>query len=174
MVGATIWITGLSGSGKTTLANEVHRRLTDRGRRSYVLDGDVLRTGLNGDLGFSHADRTENVRRTGEVARMFNDAGIVAIVPLISPYRADRNRVRALHEQLGHAFFEVFLSAPLAVCEERDPKGLYAKVRAGELAHFTGVDDPYEPPLSPDLSIRPGNSVSEDAASVVALVRSVR
>jgi adenylyl-sulfate kinase len=164
MVGATIWITGLSGSGKTTLANEVHRRLTDRGRRSYVLDGDVLRTGLNGDLGFSHADRTENVRRTGEVARMFNDAGIVAIVPLISPYRADRNRVRALH----------FLSAPLAVCEERDPKGLYAKVRAGELAHFTGVDDPYEPPLSPDLSIRPGNSVSEDAASVVALVRSVR
>ncbi len=168
---ATIWITGLSGSGKSTLAFELCRRLAERGEMSYVLDGDVLRTGLNNDLGFSHADRTENVRRTGEVACMFNDAGVIAVVPLISPYRTDRDRVRELHQRRGKAFIEVYLAAPLDVCEQRDPKGLYAKARAGELRHFTGVDDPYEPPLSPELVIEPGNPVAADAAQVLGLVR---
>jgi bifunctional enzyme CysN/CysC len=170
MNGATLWITGLSGSGKTTLANEVHWQLSHAGRASYVLDGDQLRTGLNHDLGFSRDGRAENVRRVGEVARLFNDAGLVAVVPLISPYAVDRDLVRRRHADTGCRFFEVYLSAPLAVCEGRDPKGLYARARAGELERFTGIDDPYEPPARPDLTIEPGGSVSDDAARLITLL----
>jgi adenylyl-sulfate kinase len=165
--GATVWFTGLSGSGKSTIASLVGAELTRRGVLTYVLDGDNLRHGLNGDLGFSADDRTENVRRVAEVARLFADAGVVALVPLISPYRAGREHARALHEAAGLAFLEVFVDAPLDVCEARDPKGLYAKARAGEITGFTGVDDPYEPPLSPELVIAAGDTEAKDAAELV-------
>jgi len=165
--GATVWFTGLSGSGKSTIAALVEAELTRRGVLAYMLDGDNLRHGLNGDLGFSAEGRTENVRRVAEVARLFADAGIVALVPLISPYRAGRDHARALHEAAGLEFVEVFVDAPLDVCEARDPKGLYAKARAGELPGFTGVDDPYEPPLSPELVIAAGDTEAKDAAALV-------
>jgi bifunctional enzyme CysN/CysC len=155
--GMTLWFTGLSGSGKSTVAVEVERRLVAAGRPSYLLDGDNLRHGLNADLGFAAADRSENVRRVGEVARLFADAGVVSVVSLVSPYRADRDRVRAIHEEAGLRFIEVFVDTPLDVCEARDPKGLYAKARAGEIAEFTGIDDPYEPPGDPELVLRPGH-----------------
>ncbi|MFN8035353.1 MAG: adenylyl-sulfate kinase [Acidimicrobiia bacterium] len=153
--GATVWFTGLSGSGKSTVAVEVERLLLAAGRPTYLLDGDNLRHGLNADLGFSEADRHENVRRAGEVARLFADAGVVALVPLISPYREGRDRVRAAHAAAGLPFVEVFVDTPLAECERRDPKGLYARARRGELAGFTGIDDPYEPPEAPELVLRP-------------------
>ena len=146
--GLTVWLTGLSGSGKSTVAVEVERKLVDAGRPAYLLDGDNLRHGLNADLGFSPADRAENVRRVGEVARLFADAGMVAVVSLVSPYRADRDRVRAAHQAGGLRFVEVFVDTPLEVCEARDPKGMYAKARAGEITGFTGVDDPYEAPAA--------------------------
>jgi bifunctional enzyme CysN/CysC len=152
--GLTIWLTGLSASGKSTVAVEIERRLVAAGRPAYLLDGDNLRHGLNEDLGFSAADRAENVRRVGEVARLFADAGVVAVVSLISPYRVDRDLVRAKHEELGLSFYEVFVDTPLETCEARDPKGMYAKARAGEITGFTGVDDPYEAPDSPDLVLR--------------------
>jgi bifunctional enzyme CysN/CysC len=167
----TVWITGLSGSGKTTLATELVRRLERGGVRACLLDGDELRTGLNADLGFSREDRGENVRRVGEVALLFAHSGAVVVVPLISPYRDDRDRVRARHEAAGIPFVEVHLDIPLAVCEARDPKGLYAKVRAGEITHFTGVDDPYEAPLQPELRVAPGANVVDDAGAVLALLR---
>ena len=141
--GATVWFTGLSGSGKSTLADAVAGSPAwPTGRAAYVLDGDNVRHGLNADLGFSAADRAENVRRVGEVARLMADAGLVALVPVISPYRADRDRVRAAHEAAGLRFVEVFVDTPLELCERRDPKGLYAKARAGELTGMTGIDDP--------------------------------
>ncbi|WP_158890493.1 adenylyl-sulfate kinase [Amycolatopsis anabasis] len=155
--GLTIWLTGLSASGKSTVAVELERRLVAAGRPAYLLDGDNLRHGLNADLGFSAADRAENVRRVGEVARLFADAGVVAVVSLISPYRADRDRVRAAHERAGLSFVEVFVDTPIELCEQRDPKGMYAKARAGEITGFTGVDDPYEAPERPDLVLRPEN-----------------
>jgi bifunctional enzyme CysN/CysC len=161
-----VWFTGLSGSGKSTIANAVAERLLDIGRPAYVLDGDNLRHGLNADLGFSAADRAENVRRVGEVARLMADAGLVVLVPVISPYRADRDRVRAAHEAAGLRFAEVFVDTPLELCEQRDPKGLYAKARAGEVTGMTGIDDPYEPPLTPDLVLTP----SDLAAQVDAVV----
>jgi bifunctional enzyme CysN/CysC len=164
--GATVWFTGLSGSGKSTIASAVAVELTARGVLSYLLDGDNLRHGLNGDLGFSPEARAENIRRVGEVARLFADAGVVALVPVISPYRKGRELARALHEAAGLTFLEVFVDTPLAVCEARDPKGLYAKARAGELTGFTGVDDPYEPPETPDLVLR-DLGVDEAAAIVV-------
>lgn len=151
--GATVWLTGLSGSGKSTIAAAVAAALTDRGVLAYTLDGDNLRHGLNGDLGFSAADRAENVRRIAQVARLCADAGLVVLVPVISPYRAGRDRARALHDASGLVFVEVFVDAPLAVCETRDPKGLYRRARAGELAGMTGVDDPYEAPEHPDLVV---------------------
>jgi bifunctional enzyme CysN/CysC len=156
-VGATVWLTGLSGSGKSTVAHEAERLLVSQGRPAYVLDGDNLRHGLNGDLGFSAGDRAENVRRVGHVARLLADAGVVALVPLISPYRADRDLVRAMHDEAGLAFVEVHLDTPIEVCERRDPKGLYAKARAGEITGFTGVDDPYEAPAAPELVLRPAD-----------------
>ncbi len=144
--GGTVWLTGLSGSGKSTVAAEVEHKLVASGRPAYLLDGDNLRHGLNADLGFSAADREENVRRVGEVARLFADAGLVAVVSLVSPYRAHRDQVRGLHEAAGLRFVEVFVDTPLEVCESRDPKGMYARARAGEITGFTGVDDPYEAP----------------------------
>jgi bifunctional enzyme CysN/CysC len=155
--GLTVWFTGLSGSGKSTVAVEVERRLVAAGRPAYLLDGDNLRHGLNADLGFSATDRAENVRRVGEVAKLFADAGVVAVVSLVSPYRSDRDRVRAAHDEAGLDFIEVFVDTPLDVCEERDPKGLYAKARAGQISGFTGIDDPYEVPPSPELVLRPGH-----------------
>jgi bifunctional enzyme CysN/CysC len=153
--GATVWFTGLSGSGKSTVAAACERLLVESGRPAYVLDGDNVRHGLNGDLGFGPDDRAENVRRVGHVARLFADAGLVALVPLISPYRADRDLVRALHDDAGLPFVEVFVDTPIELCEARDPKGLYAKARAGEITGFTGVDDPYEAPAAPELVLTP-------------------
>jgi bifunctional enzyme CysN/CysC len=161
--GATVWFTGLSGSGKSTVAAEVERSLAAAGRPAYLLDGDNLRHGVNADLGFAGHDRKESVRRAGEVAKLFADAGLIAVVSLISPYREDRDQVRRIHEDAGLRFVEVFVDTPLEVCAERDPKGLYAKARAGEITGFTGVDDPYEPPRTPDVILRPddGNPVSQ-------------
>ena len=170
--GATVWLTGLSGSGKSTVAAACERALVDAGRPAYVLDGDNLRHGLNADLGFSAADRAENVRRVGHVARLFADAGVVALVPLISPYRADRDLVRALHAEAGAPFVEVFVDTPIELCEQRDPKGLYAKARAGEITGFTGVDDPYEPPEAPELVLTPADGDAHAmAARLLALLR---
>lgn len=147
----TLWLTGLSAAGKSTLAFALERHLIDSGRACYVLDGDNVRHGLNRNLGFSEADRSENIRRVAEVARLMNDAGLIVISALISPTVADRDVARGI---IGaRDFREVFVSTPLVVCESRDPKGLYGRARSGELAHFTGVSAPYEPPESPDLVI---------------------
>jgi bifunctional enzyme CysN/CysC len=165
--GATVWLTGLSGSGKSTIAYAVEEQLVADGRAAYVLDGDNLRHGVNSDLGFSKEDRTENIRRVGEIARLMADAGLVVLVPVISPYQADRAQVRRKHEEIGLRFVEVFVDTPLEVCEERDPKGLYARARAGEITGMTGIDDPYETPVEPDLCID-GSAVSVvDAAGLV-------
>ncbi len=165
--GAIIWLTGLSGSGKSTVAVEVESALLSSGRPAYVLDGDNIRHGLNGDLGFTAADRDENVRRVAEVARLMADAGVVALVPLVSPYRAARANARALGVSAGVRFLEVFVDTPIEVCEKRDPKGLYAKARAGEISGFTGVDDPYEAPAQPDLRLTPEDG---DPAAMAELV----
>jgi bifunctional enzyme CysN/CysC len=167
--GATVWLTGLSGSGKSTIANAVAEQLLERGRAAYVLDGDNLRHGLNADLGFSPADRAENVRRVGEVSRLLADAGLVALAPVISPYRADRERVRHAHQEVGLPFVEVYVDTPLELCERRDPKGLYRKARAGELAGMTGIDDPYEPPLTAEVVLTPGDLATQAAIVVQAL-----
>ena len=166
-VGATVWFTGLSGSGKSTIAVAVQQLLVERGQSAYLLDGDNLRMGLNGDLGFSAADRTENIRRVGEVARLFADAGTVALVPVISPYRADRDLVRAIHQGAGLAFHEVFVDTPIELCEERDPKGLYKLARAGEIEGFTGIDDPYETPHMPDLVVATETTSVADASRMI-------
>jgi bifunctional enzyme CysN/CysC len=170
--GLTVWFTGLSGSGKSSVADAVAEELLSAGRLAYVLDGDNVRHGLNADLGFSAADRSENVRRIGEVARLMADAGLVVLVPVISPYRADRARVRALHLAAGLDFIEVFVDTPLELCEERDPKGLYAKARAGQLTGMTGIDDPYEAPDAPDLRVGPAD-LGEQVAAVVAMITPV-
>jgi bifunctional enzyme CysN/CysC len=168
--GTTVWLTGLPASGKSSVAVELERMLVAAGRPAYLLDGDNQRHGLNADLGFSAGDRAENVRRVGEVARLFADAGVIAIVSLISPYRTDRERVRDAHRAAGLPFVEVFVDTPLAVCEARDPKGMYARARAGEITRFTGVDDPYEPPADPDLVLRPDAEPSVQAAAVLSLL----
>lgn len=160
--GATVWLTGLSGSGKSTIAVELERRLIAAGRPAYLLDGDNIRHGLNGDLGFSADDRDENVRRVAHVARLFADAGVVAVVPLISPYRAARQLARDLHEAADLPFHEVFVDTPLEVCEERDPKGLYARARAGEITGMTGIDDPYEAPEKPVRRYTPADGSPAD------------
>ncbi|MET0567002.1 MAG: adenylyl-sulfate kinase [Acidimicrobiia bacterium] len=151
--GITVWMTGLSGSGKSTLAYLAEEMLVASGRAAYVLDGDNLRHGLNRDLGFAPEDRAENVRRVGEVARLMADAGLVVVVPVISPFAADRKMVREAHQQAGLGFIEVFVDAPLELCEERDPKGLYARARAGEISNMTGIDSRYEPPEAPELRL---------------------
>jgi adenylylsulfate kinase len=151
--GATLWFTGLSGSGKSTIAFTLEHALVQRGRLAYVLDGDNIRHGLNKNLGFSAADREENIRRIGEVAKLFADCGIVAMTSFISPYRNDRDLVRSLHQEAKLPFVEVYLATPIATCEARDPKGLYKKARAGQLKNFTGIDDPYEEPLAPEVTL---------------------
>ena len=165
----TVWFTGLPGSGKSTLARAVESELATEGVLAYVLDGDNLRFGLNSDLGFSPADRAENIRRAGEVSALLRDAGAVVLAAFISPYRSDRDRVRGLHPD--GAFVEVFVNAPLEVCEQRDPKGLYAKARSGAVAAVTGVDAPYEPPEAAELRIDTAElDVDRAAAQVVSEV----
>src|SRR5205085_9172841 len=149
----TLWFTGLTGSGKSTTAFTLEHALVQAGRLAYVLDGDNIRHGLNKNLGFSAADREENIRRIGEVAKLFADAGLITMTSFISPYRKDRDLVRELHKAGNLPFIEVHVSTPIATCEQRDPKGLYKKARAGELPGFTGIDDPYEEPLNPELTI---------------------
>ena len=169
--GCVVWFTGLSGSGKSTVARRVERQLLEAGVRAYVLDGDNLRHGLNGDLGFSAADRTENIRRVGEVARLMLDAGMVVLSAFVSPYAADRARVRSRVPE--GAFVEVFVDTPLAVCETRDPKGLYKKARAGVIANFTGISAPYEAPVDPEVHLETdGKSIDACATFVVEGIQS--
>jgi bifunctional enzyme CysN/CysC len=167
--GATIWMTGLSGSGKSTIATAIEHTLVSAGRSAFMLDGDNLRHGLNADLGFSEADRNENVRRVGEVAKILAEAGNVAIASLVSPYRAERDRVRKIHEDAGIPFYEVFVDTSLEECERRDPKGLYAKARAGEIKDLTGVSSPYEEPQSPELTT--SADLEEAVRQVLALLK---
>jgi adenylyl-sulfate kinase len=168
--GATLWMTGLPGSGKSTVAAGVEAQLLGQGRSTYVLDGDNLRHGLNGDLGFSAADRAENVRRTAEVSALLADAGVVVLVALVSPYRADRDAARAVHEARALPFLEIHVATSLEECERRDPKGLYARARAGEITGLTGVDDPYEPPEAAAVVVGAGESVEEAVARVLAVL----
>jgi len=165
--GVTIWLTGLSGSGKSTVAVAAEKMLHDKGKATYILDGDNIRMGLNSNLGFSPEDRTENIRRIGEVAKLFTDAGIIVFTSFISPYRGDRDQVR---EIMGEDdFVECYVSTDLETCEGRDVKGLYKKARAGEIPEFTGISAPYEEPLSPELVIdTAGQSVDESAAELIA------
>lgn len=149
--GCIIWLTGLSGAGKSTIAVKLEKTLFDLGRHTYILDGDNIRQGLCSDLGFSHDSRTENIRRIGEAARLFADAGIICIAAFISPYRADRDLARRIAPR--GKFLEVYVNAPLAICEQRDPKGLYARARSGELKNFTGISAPYESPLKPEIKL---------------------
>jgi adenylylsulfate kinase len=166
---ATVWLTGLSGSGKSTLCRRVEKILIERGVLAYVLDGDNVRMGLNADLGFSARDREENIRRVGEVAKLMTDAGLVVLTAFISPFRADRARVRALLPE--GAFLEVYVATPLEECERRDVKGLYARARRGEIPDFTGVSAPYEPPETPDLIVgRDGGTPERDAARIVTML----
>ena len=166
--GATLWFTGLSGSGKSTVATAVEQRLVMSGRAAYRLDGDNLRTGINADLGFSKDERLENCRRVAEVARLFADAGLVAIVAIISPYAESRELARRIHAEAGLAFVEVFMATPAEECAVRDPKGLYAQASAGTIGSFTGIDDPYEVPHHPDLAIEPSVSVVDATDLVLA------
>ena len=165
--GVTVWLTGLSGSGKSTIAVAAEKALTERGCHAYVLDGDNIRHGLNKNLGFSPDDRTENIRRIGEVAKLFTDAGVIVFTSFISPYRADRDAVRALMEKGD--FLEVLVDASVETCEGRDVKGLYKKARAGEIPEFTGISAPYEAPAAPELSLDTNaQSVAESVAELVA------
>ncbi|HEY1379565.1 MAG TPA: adenylyl-sulfate kinase, partial [Gemmataceae bacterium] len=161
--GVTLWFTGLSGSGKSTIAFTLEHALVQQGRLAYVLDGDNIRHGLNKNLGFSAADREENIRRIGEVAKLFADAGLVVMTSFISPYRKDRDAVRALHDAAGVPFIEVHVATPIETCETRDPKGLYKKARAGQLKNFTGIDDPYEPPVRPELTLDATSTSPQEA-----------
>lgn len=162
-----LWFTGLSGSGKSTIAGALEQMLFARGNHVYLLDGDNVRHGLNKDLGFTDEDRVENIRRIGEVAKLFADSGLIVSTAFISPFRADRDMVRGLVDD--GEFIEVFVDADLATCESRDPKGLYKKARAGEIPHFTGIDSPYEAPESPELVVKSGDhSVQECAEQIVA------
>ena len=151
--GATLWFTGLSGSGKSTIAVALESALMAQSKLSYRLDGDNIRLGINKNLGFSAADRAENIRRIGEIAKLFNEAGVITLASFISPYRADRDQVRRIHQEMGLAFVEIFVDCDLASAEKRDPKGLYKKARAGEIKNFTGLDDPYEAPVNAEIHL---------------------
>jgi adenylylsulfate kinase len=161
----TLWFTGLSGSGKSTLAHAVENALYARGCRTYVLDGDNIRHGLNKNLGFSPEDREENIRRIGEVSHLFADAGVITLTAFISPYRADRDKARAIAQE--GRFVEVYVKCDLAVCEERDPKGLYKKARAGEIPEFTGISAPYEEPENAELVVDTSNATLEQSTDEV-------
>lgn len=163
--GVILWFTGLSGSGKSTLAHAVEAQLFERGHRTFVLDGDNVRHGLCADLGFSDSDRQENIRRIGEVAKLFTDAGVITLAAFVSPFRADRDRVRALVAE--GEYIEVYCQASLDVCEQRDVKGLYAKARAGQIPEFTGISSPYEAPEAAELQIDTGSRSLEDCVAQV-------
>jgi adenylylsulfate kinase len=169
--GVTLWFTGLSGSGKSTIAFTLEHALVERGHLAYVLDGDNVRHGLNKNLGFSASDREENIRRIGEVARLFADTGVIALTSFISPYRKDRDQARKIHQDSGLPFIEIMVEVPIDVCESRDPKGLYVKARAalaaGKGIGFTGIDDPYEAPLAPELVLRNDQMTPQQAAAEV-------
>ncbi len=169
-LGMILWLTGLSGAGKTTIATELERQLFEAGRHTYLLDGDILRRGLCKDLGFSAEDRRENIRRVGEVSALFADAGCIAIAAFISPMREDRDAVRSL--VAPGRFVEVYVDAPLSVCEQRDVKGLYAKARANEIKNFTGISAPYEAPAAAEIELRTDKlSVPESVAKVLEYLR---
>lgn len=160
-----LWFTGLSGSGKSTVANAVEKKLLELGKHSYLLDGDNVRHGLNKDLGFSDEDRVENIRRIGEVAKLFVDSGSIVLTAFISPFISDRQQVREL---LTHGqFLEVFIDTPIEVCKQRDPKGLYKKARAGEIKNFTGIDSAYEAPVTPEIHIKTANASIEECADLI-------
>jgi len=163
--GCVVWLTGLSAAGKSTIATELERELFSQGKHAFVLDGDNMRHGLCSDLGFSPEDRKENIRRIGEVSKLFAEAGFVCITAFISPYRSDRDLARQIAPE--GKFVEVFLNAPVEVCEQRDPKGLYARARAGEIKDFTGVSAPYEPPLNPDLELRTDKMTLPECVAVI-------
>lgn len=165
--GATLWFTGLSGSGKSTVAVALEQALTARGKLCYRLDGDNVRLGINKNLGFSADDRKENIRRIGEVAKLFVDTGVIVLSSFISPYREDRDTVRALHESAGMDFVEVFVDCALSEAEKRDPKGLYKKARAGEIKGFTGIDDPYEAPAKPEVHLHSDTMALEEEVNVL-------
>lgn len=170
--GATLWFTGLSGSGKSTVAVELEGILHEKGILSYRLDGDNVRMGINKNLGFSAEDRTENIRRIGEVAKLFVDSGQIALSSFVSPYRDDRDQVRALHDAAGMDFIEIFVDCSLEAAEERDPKGLYRKARAGEIKNFTGIDDPYEAPDKPEIHLHSDQqSLEEEVNEILKLLR---
>jgi len=165
--GATLWFTGLSGSGKSTIAVAVEQRLTELGKLCYRLDGDNIRLGINRNLGFSAEDRAENIRRVGEVSKLFVGAGLIVLSSFISPYSADRELVRQLHADAGFPFVEIFVDCTLEEAERRDPKGLYKKARAGEIKQFTGIDDPYEAPLHPDLHLRTDHLSLQEEVDII-------
>jgi bifunctional enzyme CysN/CysC len=172
--GSTVWFTGLSGSGKSSVAMLVEQKLLESGRPAYVLDGDNLRHGLNADLGFSMADRAENLRRLAHIATLLADSGQIVLVPAISPLEEHRELARRVHADQGYDFFEVFCDTPLEDCERRDPKGLYAKARRGEITHFTGIDSPYQRPKNPDLRLTPDQAVEDLAQAVIDMIDAKR
>ena len=165
--GATLWFTGLSGSGKSTIAVALEAALYERGKLSYRLDGDNIRMGINRNLGFSAADRTENIRRIGEISKLFVDAGLLVLSAFISPYRADRDQVRELHRDDGLDFIEVHVDCSLEIAEQRDPKGLYKKARAGEIKNFTGIGDPYEEPESPEIHLHTDQMTLDEEVEII-------
>ncbi len=173
--GCTMWFTGMPAAGKSTIASALEQVLVHRGRYAFRLDGDNVRHGLNKNLGFSREDRAENIRRIGEVARLFAESGEIAMTAFSSPYVSDRDNIRKQHEESGLEFLEIFVDTPLEVCEQRDPKGQYKKARAGEIKGFTGVDDPYEPPSKPELVLKTAEmSVDECVQACLDLLGSHR
>ncbi|GMG19964.1 unnamed protein product [Ambrosiozyma monospora] len=165
--GATLWLTGLSASGKSTIACALERYLLSKNVNSYRLDGDNVRFGLNKDLGFSEKDRNENIRRISEVSKLFADACLISVTSFISPYRADRDEARKLHESAGLPFVEIYVDVPLEVAEKRDPKGLYKKARQGLIKNFTGIDDPYEAPEKPEIHLNTAESSVEECVQII-------
>ncbi len=169
--GATIWFTGLSGSGKSTVAVALESELLRRNKLSYRLDGDNIRLGINKNLGFSAEDRTENIRRIGEISKLFVDTGVIVLSSFVSPYRADRDLVRKLHDDGGMQFIEVYVDVPLEEAEKRDPKGLYKKARAGQIPNFTGISDPYEEPLKPELVLKTHEmTLQQEVDAIIAML----
>ncbi|WP_461482644.1 adenylyl-sulfate kinase, partial [Porticoccus sp.] len=162
-----LWFTGLSGSGKSTVSVALESALYEHGKLAYRLDGDNIRLGINKNLGFSAADRTENIRRIGEIAKLFVDSGIISLSSFISPYREDRDTVRRLHKESGFDFIEIHVDCPLEEAEKRDPKGLYKKARAGEIKNFTGIDDPYEAPENPEIHLRTDQMTLEEEVDTI-------